>query len=96
MSEDVVRAIVEERGKVYGDPYPSLRNIGLAWTAVIQQHYQIDLPHPIPASRVAMMMAVFKVQRSALHYKDDNYIDLKAYAGFAEQFQLKEEIEKSK
>lgn len=92
MSEDVVAMTVAERGKIYGDPYTSHRNIGMAWTAIIQQVYGITLPHPIPASRVAMMMVAFKVQRSALHYKDDNYIDLKAYAGFAEQFQLQESI----
>ena len=84
--EDVA-AVVEERGKVYGDPYQSHKNIGLSWTAMIQQHYGIDLDHPIPPALVAQMMVVFKMQRSAVVFKADNYLDAAAYAGFAEDFQ---------
>lgn len=84
---DTVSATIAERGKVYGDPMESHTNIGLAWTGLIQQHYGITLAHPLPASLVAQMMASFKIQRSAKCYKDDNYVDLAAYARFAEQFQ---------
>lgn len=90
ITSELVADVVAERGKVYGDPYESHRNIGLTWTALIQQAYGIELPHPMPASLVALMMAAFKVQRSARVFKEDNYIDLSAYAGFAQSFQVKE------
>lgn len=82
-----VDAVIEERGKVYGDPYQGHQNIGLAWTAMIQQHYGMDLDHPIPAALVAQMMVVFKMQRSARVFHADNYLDAAAYAEFAEDFQ---------
>jgi len=34
--------IITERGKQYGEPTFNHRNIGLAWTGLIQQHYGID------------------------------------------------------
>lgn len=81
---------ITERGKVYGDPYQSHQNIGLAWTGLIQQHYGIKLDHPLPASLVAQMMVQFKMQRSARVFHADNYIDAHAYTKFAEEFQQKE------
>jgi len=84
---DQVSATIAERGKVYGDPLESHTNIGMAWTGLIQQHYGITLAHPLPASLVAQMLVAFKNQRSAKVYKDDNYLDMAAYAKFAEQFQ---------
>jgi hypothetical protein len=85
--KQTVDEVVNERGKVYGDPYQSHKNIGLSWTALIQQHYGIDLDHPIPPALVAQLMVVFKMNRSAVVFKADNYIDAAAYAGFAEDFQ---------
>lgn len=81
-----VEDTIEERGKVYGDPFKSHVNIGLAWTALLRQH-GYDLEHVIPASLVAQMMVMFKMQRSSRVYKDDNYIDAHAYVKFADEFQ---------
>ena len=90
---DQVQATIDERGKVYGDPFQSHQNIGLAWTGLLQQHYGITLPKPLPASLVAQMMVQFKVQRSARVFKDDNYLDMAAYSKFAKEFQMREEGE---
>jgi hypothetical protein len=87
---DKISALIEERGKIYGDPFTSHGNIGLAWTGLIQQHFNITLPNVIPPSLVAQMMAAFKVQRMARKYHADNYDDLSAYAKFAQEFQQKE------
>lgn len=84
---DVIQETIIERGKVYGDPRESHINIGLAWTALLQQHYGIKLDHAIPPEMVALMMVTFKAQRSARAFKADNFIDLHAYARFAEEFQ---------
>ena len=82
-----LKALEEERGRVYGDPLTSHKNIGLSWTGLIQQHFGITLDHPIPPELVALMMTTFKAQRACRVYKQDNYDDLKVYADFAQRFQ---------
>lgn len=82
-----LKAIEEERGRVYGDPLTSHENIGLAWTGLIQQHYGIKLDHPLPAWLVVLMMVQLKAQRSARVFKDDNFKDAHVYLDFAERFQ---------
>lgn len=76
-----------DRGKVYGDPSHSHTNIGLSWTALIQQHYGITLDHPLPNWLVAQMMVNFKMQRSSRVFHQDNYDDAEVYADFARRFQ---------
>jgi hypothetical protein len=85
--EDIVKETIEERGKVYGEPHHSHANIGLAWAGLIQQYYGIKLPGPMPSHLVELMMVAFKVHRSARVFHADNYIDLRAYAAFAEHAQ---------
>ena len=84
---DIVTETIQQRGTVYGEPHHSHRNIGLAWTGLIQQHFGITLPAPLPPHLVELMMASFKLQRSARVFHADNYIDLRAYAKFAEHAQ---------
>lgn len=87
MSAPDLKALETERGQVYGDPLTSHRNIGLSWTAILQQHYGITLEHPLPPELVALMMVTFKAQRSARVFKADNFDDLQVYADFARRFQ---------
>ena len=89
-NDDIVAQTVAERGKVYGDPHLSHTNIGLAWTGILQSHFEMELPHAIPASVVELMMVDLKVIRSARFRKDDTYVDAHAYLGFAENSQIKE------
>ena len=84
---DKVSAIIEERGKVYGDPETGFTNIGLHFTAMVQQHFGITLDHAIPNWLVAEMMVVFKMHRAARGYHEDSILDGKAYLKFAEDFQ---------
>lgn len=84
---DIVTATIAERGKIYGDPRESHTNIGLAWTALINQHYGCRLDHPLPPSLVAQMMVAFKMQRAARVYHADNYVDAHAYTQFTDEFQ---------
>ena len=87
MSSDIVAETIQQRSAVYGEPHHSHVNIGLAWTALIQQYYGITLPAPLPAHLVELMMVAFKAQRSARVFHADNYVDLRAYAAFAEHAQ---------
>lgn len=87
MSQDIVSQTIQERGKIYGEPHHSHRNIGLAWTGLIQQHYGITLEHPLPDFVVELMMSSFKIHRSARVFHQDNYVDLRAYSAFAEHAQ---------
>ena len=84
---NIVDETIGERSAVYGPPHESHANIGLAWTAIINQHYQIKLAHPIPSHIAELMMVAFKIQRSLLTFKQDNYVDAKAYLAFAEHGQ---------
>jgi len=84
---DIVSETVKERSKIYGEPHLSHENIGLAWTGMLQQHYGIRLDHPLPPFLVELMMVSFKTHRSCRVFHADNYVDLRAYAGFAEHSQ---------
>jgi hypothetical protein len=86
-AESKVSETIQQRGSVYGEPHLSHENIGLCWTAAIQQHYGIRLPHTLPSHVVELMMCQFKLQRSMRVFHEDNYVDLRAYAGFAEHAQ---------
>lgn len=87
MNTDPISNIIAERGKVYGDPLTGHANIGLSWTAMLQQHYGLTLDHPLPAALVAQMMVCFKMQRAARVFHKDNYDDAHAYVRFSEEFQ---------
>ena len=84
---DIVSKTIEERGKTYGEPQESMRNIGVAWTAILQQHYGIKLEHEIPAWVAANMLVAFKLQRTLKGWHEDNYIDAEAYLRFAKEGQ---------
>lgn len=80
MSDNIVEQTVQERGKVYGDPSLSRENIGLAWTRLIQQHYQIRLPHALPDWLVEQMLVQFKENQSERAFYEDTFVDLQAYS----------------
>lgn len=87
MSPDTVSETIQQRGTIYGEPHHSHRNIGLVWSAILQQHYGLTLPAPIPPHVVELMMVGFKINRAVRVYHPDNYVDLAAYARFAEHAQ---------
>jgi hypothetical protein len=91
VSEERLAALREERGRIYGESELSHENIGLAWTAAIQQHYGIRLPYPLKPWLVELMMGQFKIQRAVRVYHEDNYDDLANYAvKFAKEHQAKD------
>lgn len=71
--------IKESRQLDYGDKLKMHVKIGRIWGAIL------DMPD-IPASKVAKMMAGFKILRSMQRYKPDNYIDAYNYLEFSEEF----------
>ena len=83
----IVSQTVQDRSKIYGPPQPCHHNIGLTWTALLQQHYGLFLDHPVPDFLVAQMMAALKLVRASKTYHADNYTDAIAYTGFADEFQ---------
>lgn len=85
--DDLVSRTIKERSSIYGPPVESFNNIGLAFTALLQQHYGLTLAHPIPGWLATQMMAMFKIQRAARVFHADNYVDGHAYLRFAEEGQ---------
>lgn len=81
-----IAAIREERGSVYGPPEPNHENIGLVFTALLQSHYDIRLPYPIPAYVAELMFDAFKDVRCARPvYRADSYLDGHNYKDFAQE-----------
>ena len=76
-----------ERGLIYGDPYHNHQSIGKIWTGLLEQHYGITLPHCIPPSLVALLMAGLKINRMNRVWQQDNADDGQIYVKFASKFQ---------
>lgn len=94
MASGDIEAIKRERQKVYGDPRENHRGIAQAWAGLLQPHAErIKRGDPIPEWCVALMMAALKLNRMRRVYKQDNYDDLAAYAGFAEEWQRQDGLQ---
>jgi len=76
-----------ERGARYGEGTQAHTNLGLIWTGILQNHFLMTLPAPIPADVVLLMMAANKLNRAAcptpLH--GDNYDDGVIYVEMARE-----------
>jgi hypothetical protein len=84
----VEKAIRAERASRYGDHHEGHTNVGKAWTAIIQQHYGIKLPHDLPAHEVALMLGCNKLLRAATpggEHHEDNYDDARVYVQLARE-----------
>ncbi len=74
------------RQKRYGlGPIWQHGNLGEVWHAMLQNHWNMELP-PLPAHMVLLMMAANKNQRMALDtgFHEDNYIDYEIYTKLAQ------------
>lgn len=71
----------EHREQYYGSAKENHDNIGIMLTGLIQQHYGIQLPHPIPGHLVALVQVCVKANRAATprSFNPDNYADGMAY-----------------
>jgi len=83
-AEDHIR---EVRSLRYGPDHKAGHgNLGLMWTGLLQNHYGIQLAHPIPAHLVEIMMALNKANRVAVDPQGlDHYVDGRAYFAMAEE-----------
>lgn len=84
-NEAKLNEIIEERGKVYGDPNLSFRVAGKAMTALLESHYQMHLPHDIPPHVMSEIMVVIKACRACVpfDFHEDNYNDQVNYVKLA-------------
>jgi len=85
-TKHVEERIRKDRTSRYGDHVAGHRNLGLAWTGLIQNHYGICLAHPLPAHLVEIMMAANKANRIAINPSGrDHYNDGRIYISMAEE-----------
>lgn len=79
--------VIKERAKQYGDASHTQRVSGAVATAILEAHYGIDLPHPIPGEVVCLISAAWKLIRAAvpLKFVKDNYVDARNYVTLAER-----------
>jgi Domain of unknown function (DUF6378) len=89
--ENVREKLRRERGARYGDVFINQSTIGQMYTAMLEQHYQISLPHPIPGSLAAAFMVLVKLNRAAFSPNHaDNFDDAHNYLDFVQECQQKE------
>jgi len=90
---DTKIAEAQERGdRLYGDATRTADNHGLILTALIQQHYDLLLPHPIPGWLVNAMNAGGKGLRFARPgYREDDGVDSSSYMQLADTGKKKTE-----
>ena len=82
---DVIRRRNEEyRGETATEAHARL---GRLWTALLENHYQIALPEPIPAHVVLLMFAAHKIHRACLPWRrePDDYMDAVNYLRLADE-----------
>src|SRR5205085_1825469 len=76
--------VLSQRRQIYGSPNFGHSNVGLIWTALLQNHYNFMLPHPVSGQLVCTMMAGTKINRLAIPgLCVDDATDLAGYAGLA-------------
>lgn len=75
----------EDREDRYGDGVFGHANLGLVWTSLLQNHYDIEFDHPVPGHLVCLMMAGNKLNRAALPTEPhvDDYVDASGYLDIA-------------
>lgn len=80
-----VKRVRKARHQYYGDAKKNHDTVGLMFTGLLERHYEISLPHPVPGHVVALMMAAVKLNRAAtpLKFNPDNYLDGCAYVEIA-------------
>lgn len=79
--------IMRDRGLKYGDKQLNHESIGLMYTGLLESHYQMKLPHPIPGRVVALMTALIKLNREAYRPNQDNVDDAKNYLTISQKCQ---------
>ena len=78
-------AMIMKKGHVYGSFHVGFDAYALVLTAILENHYQQKLPHPVPGHLIGLMMAGQKVVRASApnDFNDDNYVDAHAYMDMA-------------
>ena len=87
---DEHKKIRENRSVEHGDPRLGFTSLAMAMTALLREHYQMDLPL-LPPHMAALICTCEKTQRAArsLKYNRDDYLDARNYLDFA--FEMDEE-----
>lgn len=83
------KQIRQDREAVYGSHHINMDAAGLILTGLLEHHYQIKLPHPVPGHVVSLYMACAKAARATgPGYTEDNYNDMRIYAQMAQEEDL--------
>lgn len=93
MDEKELKEMCDVRTRDYGDPRISFEGLGMMWTAILETHYQLKLPWPIPAHVAALFMGALKISRASKGFKEDNYDDLRNFIMFALDFHKTDVLE---
>jgi uncharacterized Zn finger protein (UPF0148 family) len=86
-----LEAIRREREADYGDKLTNFRTLGCQITGILEQHYNIKLPHPVPPSIAALILVEVKTNRIARpQAKQDSFDDAVNYINIVEELRREE------
>lgn len=85
VANESLEEIKAERASTYGPYKRNMATAGKQVTALLEQHYQMELPHPIPGYVMAHIMVAIKINRAVVPLKEskDNYDDAHNYLDIA-------------
>src|SRR5262245_55311702 len=88
-----VESVIVKRTESYGDPYEGFTQLARIWTALIESHYKMTLPHPLPPRMSSLMLVALKTLRATSTPHPDSHVDLAAFNQFAADFAHREQPE---
>jgi hypothetical protein len=85
--DDRLAEIRIQREKFYGNPAFNMDTTAMMLTGLIENHFQIRLPHTIPGHVWALALVAMKLNRAAFALNEDNYDDAINYLRIAAERQ---------
>jgi hypothetical protein len=83
-----VEQVKHERQKIYGPPKENHEGIAQGWAPLLQPWWrEIKMGRPVPPHVAALLMIVVKTNRCRRVPHPDNYVDIRAYLDFVEEWQ---------
>lgn len=93
--DDRLAEIRLDREKFYGNPAFNMDTTAAMLTGLLENHYQMKLPHVIPGHLWALALVAMKLNRAAFALNEDNYDDAINYLRIAAERQREQSVGQS-
>lgn len=92
---DRLDKIRQDREKFYGNPTYNMDTTAAMLTGLLENHFQMKLPHVIPGHIWALALVAMKLNRAAFALNEDNYDDAINYLRIAAERQRAQKAQDS-